>query len=171
VEPAEAQTAEAFCARVRPWLIGSLSLYCGDADVAEELAQETLARVWDRWPKVAAMQAPESWAYRVALNLANSHYRRRAAERRATARQDRPVTSFEDPDTAAALTIRHAVSRLPRRQRAALVLRYYSDLSVVETAALLGCAPGTVKALTHQAIAGLRNSADGLELLGATNGL
>jgi RNA polymerase sigma factor (sigma-70 family) len=49
------------------------------------------------------------------------------------------------------------VAALPRRQRAALVLRYFSDLSVDRTAEVLGCAPGTVKSLTSQAIASLRD--------------
>ena len=168
--PADDAAAEAFCARVRPWLVGSLSLYCGDTDVAEELAQDTLARVWDRWPSVRVMVAPEAWAYRVALNLANSHYRRRAAERRATARQV-PLRVVQDrEDTADAVTVRQAVARLPKRQRAALVLRYYADLPVAETADLLGCAPGTVKALTHQAIAGLRASVAAFELQEAADG-
>ena len=166
----EQADAEAFCIRVRPWLVGSLSLYCGDADVAEELAQDTLARVWDRWGAVATMASPEAWTYRVALNLANSHYRRRAAERRANARQECIRLDAPDADAADALAVRQAVSLLPKRQRAALVLRYYADLPVTETATLLGCAPGTVKALTHQAIAALRASVGTFELQEATDG-
>lgn len=170
VDPGAVAQAEAYCTRVRPWLVGSLSLYCGNADVAEELAQDTLARVWDRWPEVAAMAAPDSWTYRVALNLANSHYRRRAAERRATARSERGREAADTPDAADALSVREAVARLPKRQRAALVLRYYADLPVAEAAALLGCAPGTVKALTHQAIAALRASVGTFDLQEATDG-
>ena len=170
MEATEETQVEAYCARVRPWLVGSLSLYCGDADVAEELAQDTLARVWDRWPSVRDMAAPEAWTYRVALNLASSHYRRRAAERRAAARQRAMQVEDAGADTADAIAVREAVARLPKRQRAALVLRYYADLPVSETAALLGCAPGTVKALTHQAIAGLRASVGTFELQEATDG-
>ena len=168
--PAEGAAAEAFCVRVRPWLVGSLSLYCGDPDVAEELAQDTLARVWDRWPSVSAKQSPEAWTYRIALNLASSHYRRRAAERRARSRVTANPVHYSDPDTADAVAVRQAVARLPQRQRAALVLRYYADLPVDQTATLLGCAPGTVKALTHQAIAALRASVGTFELQEATDG-
>ena len=57
-----------------------------------------------------------------------------------------------------ALAVRAAVASLPRRQRAALVARYFADLSVSDTAVLLGCAPGTVKALTSQAISRLQAS-------------
>lgn len=162
--------AEAFCARVRPWLVGSLSLYCGNPDVAEELAQDTLARVWDRWATVSTLQSPEGWAYRVGLNLANSHYRRRAAERRANARQEPTPLAVDPPDAADAVAVRQAVTMLPKRQRAALVLRYYVDLPVADTAELLGCAPGTVKALTHQALVALRASVGTVELQEAADG-
>jgi RNA polymerase sigma factor (sigma-70 family) len=54
--------------------------------------------------------------------------------------------------------VRAAVATLPSRQRAAVVLRYFNDLSVADTAEILGCAEGTVKALTSQAVANLRRS-------------
>ncbi len=62
------------------------------------------------------------------------------------------------PDTATAVAVRAAVSALPPRQRAAILARYYLDLDVAASADLLGCQPGTVKALTHQAIASLRRA-------------
>jgi RNA polymerase sigma-70 factor (sigma-E family) len=148
-----------FCHRVRPRLVGTLSLLCGDGDTAEELAQETLARVWLRWARVRELDEPLAlaWTYRVAVNLANSWLRRRMAERRAHARLSGRVASAHiDPDPADAVTIRRAVAALPRRQRTALVLRYYADLPVAEVAALMGCAPGTVKSLTSKALAAVR---------------
>lgn len=145
----------AFCRELHPRLVGALALHCGDRDVAAELAQETLARVWERWSTVERHEAPEAWAFRVAFNLAASRYRRRAAERRAHARLG--VTSVHEPDTADAIAVRAAVAALPPRQRAALVLRYFADLSVERTAEVLGCRPGTVKSLTSQAIASLRD--------------
>jgi RNA polymerase sigma-70 factor (sigma-E family) len=148
-----------FCHRVRPRLVGTLSLLCGDGDTAEELAQETLAQVWLRWARVRELDEPLAlaWTYRVAVNLANSWLRRRMAERRAHARLSGRVASAHiDPDPADAVTIRRAVAALPRRQRTALVLRYYADLPVAEVAALMGCAPGTVKSLTSKALAAVR---------------
>jgi DNA-directed RNA polymerase specialized sigma24 family protein len=118
-----------FCQRVRPRLVGTLSLLCGDGEAGEELAQETLARVW----------------------------RRRVAERRARARLAvRGVGAHVDPDPADAVAVRQAVAALPRRQRTALVLRYYADLPVAEVAGLMGCAPGTVKSLTSKALEAMR---------------
>jgi RNA polymerase sigma factor (sigma-70 family) len=58
------------------------------------------------------------------------------------------------------VAVRSAVAALPPRQRAALVLRYYGGLSLAETAETLGCAEGTVKSLTHKAIAALRTTFD-----------
>jgi RNA polymerase sigma factor (sigma-70 family) len=146
----------AFCRELHPRLVGALALHCGDRDVAAELAQETLARVWERWSTVERHEAPEAWAFRVAFNLAASRYRRRAAERRAHARLGVSSTSYEQ-DTADAVAVRAAVAGLPPRQRAALVLRYFVDLSVERTAEVLECRPGTVKSLTNQAIASLRD--------------
>jgi RNA polymerase sigma-70 factor (sigma-E family) len=146
---------DAFCRREWPRLVGSLSLFTGDADLAEELAQETLARVCRDWRKVSHLAAPGAWAHRVAINLARSHYRHRAVVRR---HQPALVpTATTDDDTASAVAVREAVARLPVRQRSALVLRYFADLSVAETAAAMRCPEGTVKTLTRQAILALRN--------------
>jgi RNA polymerase sigma factor (sigma-70 family) len=115
-----------FCARVRPRLVGALALHCGDRGAAEELAQEALARAWERWAQVRQMQNPSAWTYRVAFNLATSRFRRRAAESRARQRS-MPVAPAL-PDHAQAVAVRAAVAALPPRRRTALVLRYYLDL-------------------------------------------
>ena len=150
------EDVSAFCARMRPRLIGALALHCGDIDVAEELAQEALVRVWDRWSSVRTTASPEGWTHRVAFNLAHSLYRRRAAERRARERAGRVAAAAPEPDQADALAVRAAVAALPPRQRTALVLRYFSDLSIADTAIAMRCAEGTVKSLTAQALAALR---------------
>lgn len=145
----------AFCRREHPRLVGALSLYCGDALLAEELAQETLVRVCRQWPRVREMAAPGAWAHRVAINLANSTFRRRKAEQRANRRQaDRAMA--DDPDVDEAVAVRQAVATLPARQRAAVVLRHYGGYSVAETAALLGVSEGAVKQLAHRAALALR---------------
>jgi RNA polymerase sigma-70 factor (sigma-E family) len=145
---------------LHPRLVGGLTLQCGDAALAEELAQETLARVWRRWDDVRVHPSPQAWTWRVALNLTASWFRRRAAERRATSRLGPPAVEVPAPDVADRLAVRAAVAGLPSRQRAVLVLRFFDDLSVADAALALGCAPGTVKSLTHQAIAGLRQRLD-----------
>ena len=151
MDPAE------LCAAIGPRLVGSLTLFCGDRALAEELAQEALARAYERWPRVSTMESPAAWTYRVAFNLARSAARRRAAERRASRRLATEL-QLPLPDAAAAIAVREAVLALPPRQRAAIVARYFGQLSVAESAAALGCAEGTVRALTAQAVAALRRS-------------
>lgn len=151
------------CTQLEPGLIGALTLYCGDRFVAEELAQETLVRLLDRWGQVQHMASPAAWAHRVAINLANSRFRRLRAERRARQRlEGHAVQAHSDDmhgvDVAAHIAVREAVCRLPKRQRTALVLRYYADLPVTEVATLMDCSPGTVKSLTHHAIDALRQA-------------
>lgn len=150
----------AFCEEEHPRLVGALSLYCGDRAVAQELAQDALVRACRDWRKVRQLGAPGAWVHRVAINLANSYFRRRAAEARAKRRlEDQQLTHRASGlDSAAAITIRSAVSSLPRRQRTALILRYYIDLPVRDVAVLMECPEGTVKTLTSKAIASLRQS-------------
>jgi RNA polymerase sigma factor (sigma-70 family) len=144
-------SAPDFCRRVHPQLVRSLALYCGDAGIAEELAQEALLRAWDRWGSVGQMANPTGWVYRVGLNLATSRARRTAIERRAstlsTKEQSDCHESIDD-----AIVVRAAVASLPPRERAAIVLRYFADFSVDDTALAMRCKAGTVKSLTFQAV-------------------
>ena len=147
------ETFEALCRRVHPRLVRSLSLYCGDPRTGEDLAQEALALACRDWPTVQRAVNPEAWVHRVGMNLAHSWFRRARVGRERT-RPSEPA-SPDDPETR--LTVRTAVSSLPRRQRQALVLRYFVDLSIRDTAAAMRCAEGTVRALTSQAIEALRD--------------
>ena len=148
---------EAFCTAEWPRLVGALSLYTGDADLAEELAQDAVAKLCRHWRRVQRMDAPAAWLHRVARNLAHSHYRR-AAHR--CARPCRaPVRRVESngPD-ADAVTLRLVVASLPERERDTIVARFYLGYSVREAAAALGMPEGTVKTITHRAIARLRDA-------------
>jgi RNA polymerase sigma factor (sigma-70 family) len=150
-----------FCSEIRAGLVGALALYCGDRSVAEELAQEALVRTWERWDRI---ETPRAFTYHIAFNLARSSLRRRGSERRAKARlQSGARTVAEPQDSATAVALRQAVRALPDRQRAAIVARFYADMTVAEAAVAMGCAHGTVKALTSQAIANLRRSGFAVE--------
>lgn len=145
---------ETFCRREFPRLVGALSLYCGDAGVAEDLAQETLARVWENWERVAGMERPDLWARRVAFNLAASWHRRQRGPRRrgwVVLCLGEEMGRVEGDAEFARL-----VKGLSPRERAVVVLRFYEDLSVADTAGLLGVREGTVRALTARAVARLR---------------
>lgn len=153
---------ESFCQSEYPRLVRLLSLYCGDRESAEDLAQETLARVWRRWDRVAAMDAPELWARRVALNLATSLFRRRHVARQAAARlrsRDGVTDGTADP----AQEFLRMIQDLAPRQRAVLVLRFYEDRSVADTAHVMRIREGTVKALSSQALDALRRQATVME--------
>lgn len=145
------------CRQEYPRLLGMLALHVGDRWVAEELAQEAVVELSRQWPKVRSMKRPRAWLARVAMNKANSWWRRRYAERRAMDRLGALPEAKPTADVVDAMAVREAVSTLPRRQREALVLRYYAGLTSTEVAQHMGCAPSTVRVLTHQAINGLRD--------------
>jgi RNA polymerase sigma-70 factor (ECF subfamily) len=150
--------AAELCRRLQPAVFGALALYCASEELAEELTQETMLRVWTNWASVAEMERPDRWALRVAFNLAKSRWRRRRVERAVSAATGHRVAA--EVDLADAIAVRAAVARLPERQRAAVVVRYFADLSVADAALVLRCAEGTVKALTHQAVANLSGMFD-----------
>lgn len=146
----------ALCRAEHPRLVGMLSLYCGNHDVAEEIAQETLVRACRDWEKVRNMDNPAAWLHRVGINLTNSVFRRRAAERRAKARLATERQShYPTPSDAELLD---ALKDLPPRARAALLLRHHLGFSTRETAEAMDCPEGTVKTLLHKAIRELRAS-------------
>lgn len=145
-----------FCARVHPRLVSFLRLYTSDWHLAEDLSQEALARACASWAKVSALDSPEAWVHRVAINLAHSWFRRRAAARRAVRRAVGSVAEDPGADPAEMVDLRRALAGLSPRQRQAVLLRHLGDLSVADTAAAMGCAEGTVRALSAQGIERLR---------------
>ncbi|WP_165865731.1 RNA polymerase sigma factor [Vallicoccus soli] len=149
--------ADAVCRREHPRLVAALTAYTGDRDLAVELSQEALARALLHWREVQGMDAPGAWLHRVAMNLANSHFRRRRYERLALRRAAARVpASVDAPEPPLGGAVRTALAELPPRQREAVVLRYVLDLSVEQAAERMGCAAGTVRALTAQGTARLR---------------
>jgi RNA polymerase sigma factor (sigma-70 family) len=145
-----------FCRVLRPRLVGSLALHCGDVALAEELAQDAFVRVLERWSDVATMASPEAWTFRVAFNLCASRFRRRAAEQRAYQRLASAPEVGAPDDHDQVLAMRTALAGLPARQREAVILRHLGGLSVPETAAAMRCPEGTVKSLTARGIDRLR---------------
>lgn len=145
-----------FCREEYPRLTRFLDLYCGDLGAAEELAQETLARAWKNWRKVSTYENPSAWAHRVAINLANSHFRRRLAERRANETAGSPEKPSPSSDTSDAVALREAISALPRRMRSCLMLRYYLDLPFPQIATILQIPETTARSLVHRALKRLR---------------
>jgi RNA polymerase sigma-70 factor (sigma-E family) len=151
---------ERFCAAAYPQLVGALGHHFGDPVLAEDLAQDALVRACDRWETVGDLESPVGWAYRVGVNLGNSWFRRRAAERRARQRHGPDAEVHRDRDVADRLAVPEALQQLTRQQREAIVLRHFLGLSTHETAEVLGSTPGAVRGLTHRASGVLRDLLD-----------
>lgn len=153
------------CTEMHPRLVGALSLYTGDRDVAQEIAQEALVRLCRDWQKVQKVDHVEGWIHRSAINLANSFYRRRAAEWRARQRlQARRHLPREQHHSEEAIALKEALLQIPKRQRTVLILRFYADMSFPEIAAALDAPESTVKSLARRGLQRLRQ-APGIETL------
>ena len=146
----------AFCRQEHRRLVAALDLMCGSLPMAEDLAQETLARVCKDWRRIRMMEAPGAYAHRVAMNLATSAFRRKAAERRARERYA-PDTAYDDPDSATSVAVHAALQVLRPEQRRVIVLRYFLGYSVPEVAELLRLPVGTVKTHAYRGLTRLRD--------------
>jgi len=133
-------------------------LLTGDHAAAEDLLQEAITKTVGRWRRVSDGGNPEGYVRQVMLNEVRSRWRRhrrRPSEYALAASQRPKPTNLESEATDKAI-LALALRKLAPRQRAVLYLRFYEDLSEVETARLLGCSVGTVKSQTHDALARLR---------------
>ena len=146
-------------ARLAPLLRYATALTC-DPHLAQDVVQEVMLRAQQRWDRIAATDAPAAYVKRMVTNEYLSWRRRRAARDIALAHAELDAVSppAADPtgrvDDRAAMLAR--IARLPRKQRAALVLRYYENLTDPEISEVLGCSEGTVRSNISRAIAALR---------------
>jgi RNA polymerase sigma-70 factor (sigma-E family) len=143
-----------------PALLRTAYLLTGSRADAEDLLQTALAKTYLAWDRVRERDALDGYVRRVMVNTQTSFWRRRKVD-------ERPVDVLPERgagrDAAADLDLHDALwtalASLPKRQRAAVVLRYYEDLSEAETASVLGVSVGTVKSTTSRALAKLREDA------------
>ena len=152
---------ERFAAEASDSLLRTGFLMTGNANDAEDLVQETLLKVAHRWTRVRSMDYPAAYSRRILVNLI-LHGADRRARRRTELQPHEGAAELADDNAARALRevddraeFRWALAQLPTRQRAVLVLRYWSDLSVAEVADLLGCTEGTVTSTASRAAARL----------------
>ncbi|MGC4808008.1 SigE family RNA polymerase sigma factor [Micromonospora sp. DT233] len=131
----------------------------GDPHQAQDLVQETMVRAQLNWRRVARADSPERYVRRMLTNQ-YVDWRRGSWVRRVLLRAEPEDVVAVSVDHAQAAVDRDQVwtwlARLPRRQRATLVLRYYEDLPDAEIAEILGCAVGTVRSSISRALATLR---------------
>ena len=144
---------EEFVAGRRPALLRTAFLLTGHAEDAEDLVQTTLIKVVPKWGRIK--DNPEAYVRKVLARETTTRWRTRRW--RETLVEHMPDQGTAEPNLTWSLTLRDALLRLPPRQRAVIVLRYYDDLTERETAATLGVSIGTVKSQTSDALARLRH--------------
>ena len=132
-------------------------LLSGDPVVAEDAVAEAFARTWPRWQR-GEIRDPGPYLRRAVVNQVRGRFRRRVLERREDVRRrgDERGPRAHDDRTVDRDEMVRALLRLPVRQRTAIVLRYYDDLSEAETAAVMGTSVGTVKAQVSRGLERLR---------------
>ncbi|MEU4191562.1 SigE family RNA polymerase sigma factor [Kribbella sp. NPDC026611] len=150
-----------FAAARQPALYRYAYLLTGDRGLAEDLVQESLIKLYVAWPRIRTRAGVEPYVRRVITNTAVSWWRRKAwrAERPnddVPEQPEQPGQQGPGDDVDARVWLWAEILRLPVRQRAAVVLRYYEDLTEPQTAEILGCSVGTVKSQVAAALAKLR---------------
>lgn len=147
VVPHSVQTFEEFFSDVWPWAFRLASLLTQSTEAGEDIAQDVLLTMSQRW---GSADRPAAYL-RTSLVNASHNWRRRNR----TARLKLPMLVGSDRFEFHADELADAIARLPFRQRAVVVLRYYADLSEGEIAEAVGCRPGTVKSLASRALGAL----------------
>lgn len=151
-------TFEEFVAGRLPAVLRFAAVLTGDRGLAEDVVQDVLIRANGRWPAIAQLDRPEAYIRKMIVNEFLSW--RRRSWRLVPWGDGRDFGGQPQPDPAAGYAERDAIAaelaKLPRCQRAVLVLRYYQGLSDLEIADALGCQPGTVRGYASRALAALR---------------
>ncbi len=141
------------------WFRFCLSQLRGDRDRAADATQETGMRFLRQLPSFRGESQLQTWSLSIALNVVREMRRSRGFEALDAAPElagatTSPVMRLFDEDESAVL--KQTLAALPDRQREAITLRFFEELSVEETATVMQCAAGTVKATVHQALRSLR---------------
>jgi RNA polymerase sigma-70 factor (sigma-E family) len=142
-------------ARLEP-LRRTAYLLCGDWHTADDLVSTALVKLLRHWRRVSVMDSPDAYVRRTLLRAWLDERRRPWRREAAWAEVPDAAVRADTDGMAERLAILALLAELPPRRRAVLVLRYFCDLSVEETARELGCSPGTVKSQAARAIDALR---------------
>jgi RNA polymerase sigma-70 factor (sigma-E family) len=139
-------------------LVRLAAFLTGDRDNAEEVVQDAYVSVHGSWRRLRELDKAEAYLRTAVVNASRSRLRRRQVAQRHRPEPQRDVASAESfaVEHAQREAVLQALRALPRRQREAVVLRYYGDLSEAQTAAAMGCSTGAVKSHTSRAMAALR---------------
>jgi RNA polymerase sigma-70 factor (sigma-E family) len=154
VEVIDREFSEYFAAQAHA-LRSTAYLLCGDWHRAEDIIQAAFLKLYMVWPRLSRRDALDGYAKRVVVRTF-LHENRRLWRQREHVTDELPERELLGADVAQQLVIRAALAGVPPKQRAVLVLRFFDDLSVEETAAALGCSIGTVKSQSARGLAALR---------------
>ncbi|MER5862780.1 SigE family RNA polymerase sigma factor [Kitasatospora sp. NPDC002040] len=147
----------AYVAARSGWLRKVAYLLCADWHRADDLVQESITKLYVNWHRAGRAENRDGYARKVLVNTFLAEQRTswwRRTDR--TAVPERAL--FAGGDLELALDLRRALAELPPRQRAVVVLRYYCDLTVDQTADTLGCSTGNVKSQCSRGLAALRRT-------------
>lgn len=161
--PDEAEFGELVAARAHA-LRRTAYLLCGDWHQAEDLVQVTFMKLHASWHRVRRQEAFDAYLRKTLLRACVDEKRRARWRREAPTDVLPEVADPVAPPDGVRDVLVAGLRQLPPRQRATLVLRFFEDLSVEETARLLACSPGTVKSQTSKGLAALRAIVDPAQL-------
>jgi RNA polymerase sigma-70 factor (sigma-E family) len=146
-----------YVVRHRPGLLRFATVLTCQTWLAEDLVSDVLCRAFERWDRISRMDEPNAYVRRMVVNEYLSWHRRLArTSPRADVEPDAARLSDGADERAERDAMIHRLAGLPRRQRAAVVLRYYAGLPDAEIAAQLGCRVTTVRSQISRALAALR---------------
>ena len=151
---AHERTFRVFAVSRRPLLRRTAFLLCGDWHQADDLVQTALVKLYVAWPRIRATESPDGYAHRTLVRCYLDERRRPWRRESPSDLLDHDAVTTRATDEL--LDLRAALARLPKRQRATLLLRFWVDASVAETAAALGVTEGTVKSQAARALDTLR---------------
>ena len=155
--PAEGRLAELY-ERHAPGAVRLAYLITGDRERSRDIAQDAFVRVAGRFRHLRFPDAFDAYLRRTVVNLCTSQFRRERVEREYLERErSRPETAAAMPDLALRDELTVALRTLPVRQRAAVVLRYYEDLSEEGVASALGCSVSAARSLLVRGMQALRS--------------
>jgi RNA polymerase sigma factor (sigma-70 family) len=123
---------------------GSMLALCGDRELAADVTADAFAKALASWRRVAVMDRPGGWVYKVALHMLRRRFRRATRERELHAAAQLTAEGVEGAPDVTGMDVWVHVRGLPDRQRHAIVLRYVADLTEPEIAGILGVSRGTV---------------------------
>ncbi|MDG6108310.1 SigE family RNA polymerase sigma factor [Dactylosporangium aurantiacum] len=164
-------TFDEFLAARLPALLRYAVMLTGDPHLAEDVVQETMVRAHAEWGRVSRADVPDRYVKRMVTNTYLG-WRRRAWFHRSVPVAELPERAIPDPAESSVVRqeLWARLGKLPARQRAAVVLRYYEDLDDASIAEILGCSLSTVRSLVFRAIEELRRTTDSVMPTGRKGG-